>query len=635
MHDDEQDWKLLMIQVGLCALFMITAIVMVALLEMEGRVVTGAYLAAMIFGGWDTFIGAWKALKNKQIDIHTLMLTVAIGAAVIGSWQEGALLLFLFALGSALEHYALSRMNREISALHQQSPKIARVLLPDGRSEERSVEDIQMGDQLLVRPDEIFPVDGTVLSGSTEVDESTLTGEAMPVTKKTGEVVSSGSLNLWGKVIVKTLRPVQESALAKIIYMIREAQESKAPSQRFTDRFGSKYAIGVIAFAIIMFCVWWFIFDLEPSVAGYRAMTLLVVVSPCALVLSIPSAILAGIAWGAKHGVFFRGGSAIEELATIDTVALDKTGTLTAGKMKVLEVETFPAGRETELLEIAFALERDSNHPIARAITHYCQELGISEHSISNLHSLTGLGIRADVDGQAYSLGRRQLIENDFRVKDLNEGEFENTEVWLTGKDLIGRILLHDEIRLESKALLEGLRSKGLRTVMLTGDNRRAAEPVARELGLSEVHAGLHPDDKVELIYKMIEEGRRVAMVGDGVNDAPSLAAAHVSISMGGRGSDAALEQADVVLVNDRIELLESAINLSKKARGIIYQNLALSLGTVVIMVCTTLLTSIPLSVAVIVHESTTVLVCFNSLRLLFSGNKNSAQSSTSSAEKA
>lgn len=362
-------------------------------------------------------------------------------------------------------------------------------------------------------------------------------------------------------------------------------------------------------------------------------MALLVVASPCALVLSIPSAILAGIAWGAKHGVLFRGGSAIEELATIDTIALDKTGTLTAGKMQVLQVETFPAGRETELLEIAYAVEQESNHPIARAITRHCQELGTAERALSNLRSLTGLGIRADVNGLTYSLGRRQLVGDDPRIENLDEHEFQNTEVWLVGENLIGRILLHDEIRIESQALLADLHAQGLTTVMLTGDNPRAAEPVARELGISEVHAGLHPDDKVSLIYKMIKEGHRVAMVGDGVNDAPSLAAAHVSISMGGRGSDAALEQSDIVLVNDRIERLQSALTLSKKARAIIWQNLALSLGTVVVMVCATLLATVPLSIAVIIHESSTVLVCLNSLRLLFLGDAIPAQSRASSAE--
>jgi len=374
-----------------------------------------------------------------------------------------------------------------------------------------------------------------------------------------------------------------------------------------------------------MFIVWWLGFGHEPfksagteKSALYRAMALLVVASPCALVLSIPSAILAGIAWGARHGVLFRGGSAIEELATVDSIALDKTGTLTAGRMEVVKWESFPAGQEEALMEIVFSVEQDSNHPIARAIVKHGEKTSVRERAVEEVHSLTGMGIRARVNGEEFSIGRRELVEKDDRLSEVPDDDFESTEVWVVGETLLGRVLLKDEIRSESKPALTALREQGISTVMLTGDRRGVAEPVAKELGIGEVHAGLHPDDKVTLIQGMIKEGRRVAMVGDGVNDAPSLAAAHVSISMGDRGSDAALEQADVVLVNDRIERLLSALTLSQRARRVIWQNLALSLGTVVVMVGATLFSTVPLSVAVIIHESSTVLVCLNSLRLLF-----------------
>ena len=480
------------------------------------------------------------------------------------------------------------------------------------------VESLVPGDLLEVRPDEIYPVDSVVTKGETEVDESSLTGEAMPVPKKEGDELSSGTLNLWGAVSVRVLRPVDESSLAKIIKMIRSAQESKAPSQRFTDRFGSGYAVGVLGTALVLYLMWWLGFRLEPKVAFYRSMAFLVVASPCALVLSIPSAILAGIAWGARNGVLFRGGRAIEELADIDVIALDKTGTLTAGKMKVLKVESFPAGREDEVFKVAYSVERESNHPIARAIMKHGEEQKVSVLEVKKVRSLTGLGIQAEVAGRQYSLGKRQLLEGDARLEASAKNSLETTEVWVVGEELLGRVLLEDEIRLESQGVLASIRRRGITTMMLTGDNAGSAAPVAKQLGIDEVHAGLHPDEKVALIYKLIKEGKKVAMVGDGVNDAPSLAAAHVSISMGGRGSDAALEQADVVLVNDRIDRLESALELSHRARSVIHQNLAISLGTVVVMVGATLVATVPLTLAVVIHESSTVVVCLNSLRLLF-----------------
>ncbi|MDB4537188.1 heavy metal translocating P-type ATPase [Akkermansiaceae bacterium] len=629
-REHSEDWRILMGQAVLCGVLLLVAIAIEKLTEASSSVIVGNYFLAMLVGGWDTAVDALRALRKKKIDIHFLMLTVAVGAAVIGAWQEGALLLFLFALGGALEHFAIHRMNREISALSHAAPKTARVVLEDGSVEEREVEQLVIGDRLQVRPDEIFPVDAVVLSGKTEVDESTLTGEALPVSKDEGDELSSGTLNLWGLVTVEVLRPVEESSLSKIIGMIRHAQESKAPSQRFTDRFGSGYAIGVLGAAAIMFTVWWVGFQLEPRAAFYRAMALLVVASPCALVLSIPSAILAGIAWGARHGVLFRGGSAIEGLAEIDVVALDKTGTLTAGQMEVIKVETFPAGREDELMEIAVSVEQESNHPVARAIARYGEEAGLAIREVKNLHSLTGLGIQANVAGENYSLGKRELLDDDSRLSDSSVHSLEHTEVWVVGENLLGRILLQDEIRHESRPVLERLKRDGITTMMLTGDNAGAAAPVAKDLGITEVHAGLRPDDKVGLIYQLIKQGRHVAMVGDGVNDAPSLAAAHVSISMGGRGSDAALEQADVVLVDDRIGKLASALHLSRRSKSVINQNLAISLGTVLVMVAATLIGTVPLVIAVVVHESSTVLVCLNSLRLLFLKDEDLLESASS-----
>jgi len=350
-------------------------------------------------------------------------------------------------------------------------------------------------------------------------------------------------------------------------------------------------------------------------------MTLLVVASPCALVLSIPSAILAAIAWGAKHGILFRGGAAIEKLADVNLVSLDKTGTLTTGDLEVVGYESYPPGREQEVLELAYSLEQNSQHPIARAITAYGRKHGVDEHAIADFQSITGQGLKAKHGEATIMLGRRELLNEGPLagwIKDVPPASPELSEVWVIGKGVIGRVLLKDEVRLQSKEVLAEMKRLGLRTVMLTGDRRQAAESVAKELGLDEVRAGLSPEAKVAAIQEFRHAGMKVAMVGDGVNDAPSLAAAYVSVAMGARGSDAALEQSEVVLMNDKIENFLSAYRLSQRARRVIRQNLFISLGTVVIMVGCSMAGIVPLTVGVFAHEGSTVVVCLNGLRLLF-----------------
>ncbi|MDE3084323.1 MAG: cation-translocating P-type ATPase, partial [Verrucomicrobiota bacterium] len=468
--------------------------------------------------------------------------------------------------------------------------------------------------------------------GKSASDESALTGESLPVEKAPGDTVFSGTLNLWGAVELDVTRLPSESTLQKIIRLIQTAQKLKAPSERFTDKFGTGYTYLVIGGSLAMFLIWWIGFHLpafqntvETRSAFYRAMTLMVVASPCALVLSIPSAILAAIAWGARHGVLFRGGAAIEKLAEIQTVALDKTGTLTTGELVVVGCESFPPGHDHEVMELAFALEARSQHPIARAIVRHARASGLRELAVDEFQSLTGRGLRGRLDNAAVLLGRRELLESGPLAewtKALPPASAELSEVWVIGRDLVGRVLLQDQIRLESKSVIAELRRVGVKTVMLTGDRRHAAEAVAQELGLDEVRAGLSPEDKVHAIQALRAEGRRVAMVGDGVNDAPSLAAADVSVAMGARGTDAALEQAEVILMHDRIENFLAAQRLSRRARAIIRQNLTLALGVVVVMVLATAFGAVSLAVGVTAHEGSTVVVCLNSLRLLFGRNR-------------
>ena len=628
----EQEWRLLSVLAAVCGVAGIAGAVTAHFVPGNPWLSKGLFLIAILAGGWDAAVDTWANLRKREIDIHFLMLAVALGAMAINHWSEAVLLLFLFSASGAMEEYALDRTQREVSALLKTSPKRATIVLPNGSEQEVSVEELKVGQRIRVKPGEAFAADGVVVKGTSASDESALTGEATPVEKKQGDQVFSGTLNLWGLVDFDVARLPSESTLQKIIRLIQTAQKLKAPSERFTDKFGTGYTYAVIGTATAMFLVWWLGFDLpaftnteQSRSAFYRAMTLMVVASPCALVLSIPSAILAAIAWGARHGVLFRGGAAIEKLADITAVALDKTGTLTTGELNVVGYESYPKGREREILELAHALEAKSHHPIARAIVKHARAEGISELNVDDFQSITGQGLRGKVAGSTLMLGRREMLETGPLAewaRKLPPAPADLSEVWVIGPDLVGRILLRDQIRAESRAVLAALKSAGIRTIMLTGDRRHAAESVAKELGLDEVRAGLSPEDKVSAIISLREQGRKVAMVGDGVNDAPCLAAADVSVAMGARGSDAALEQAEVILMHDRIENFLAAQRLSRRARAVIRQNLTISLGVVIVMVIATAFGAVPLAIGVAAHEGSTLVVCINSLRLLFGKNR-------------
>ena len=631
--DDEEtgeEWKEMAVFATVCGMAGIIGWILAKLGHGPAWLPTMFYAVALVAGGWDAAKDTWEGIRKRTLDIHFLMLAAAVGSAALGAWGEGALLLFLFSGSGALEHFALHRTRREISALFHAAPKSATLIDADGNESSVPVDRITMGQTLLVRPGDQFPVDAEVLTGTTASDESALTGEAHPVSKSTGDPVYSGTMNLWGVVQVKALRPARQSALQKIIALIREAQKMKAPSQRFTDKFGTGYTWAVLGVTLAVFLVWWLVFDIPPftqSDAGfpaiYRAMTLLVVASPCALVLSIPSAILAAIAWGARHGILFRGGAAVEKLAAVDAVCMDKTGTLTTGDLQVVAVESYPAGMDNAVAELAVTLEANSTHPIARAITSYGKHQGINAGKVSQFQNLTGRGLRAETAKGQVLMGKRELLgegELSGRLKDIPWPPPGQTEVWIVGERLLGRLLLRDRLRPESRDVLATLEREGITTRMLTGDRPEAAKGVAEELGLTPEHvlAGLHPEDKVSEIQKLAAAGHKVAMIGDGINDAPSLAAAFVSIAMGARGSDAALEQAEVILMHDRIENFLAALRLSRAAKRVIRQNITIALGTVVIMVAASLTGHLPLSLGVFAHEGSTVVVCLNSLRLLF-----------------
>jgi Zn2+/Cd2+-exporting ATPase len=595
------------------------------------------YALAYLAGGWFTAQEVWERFQQRAIDVHFLMLAVAVGSASIGAWGEGATLLFLFSFSGALEHFALGRTQREIRSLFKEAPKVATVLDVSGQERELSVERLRPGMRLLIKPGAQFPVDGEIAKGQTASDESNLTGEATPVEKGVGDPVLAGTQNLWGAVEVTVLRAAKESALQKIIQLIKEAQQQKAPSQQFTDKFSAFYTYIILGLSVVMFFVWWLGLGLTPFTANglkqsafYHTMTLLVVASPCALVLSIPSAVLAAIAWGARHGILFRGGAAVEKLAGINTVALDKTGTLTTGELRVERVESFPAGREMEVARLAFSLERLSTHPLARAITRHGKQQRLEPIEFDHFESITGQGLQTRRGDKICLLGRREWLGAGPHLKAIEQVQPTEAgfgEVWLMEGDLLGRIVLRDDIRPQARQVVEELRRAGLRTVVLTGDRKATAEHLKDELRLDDVRAELKPEQKVAEIRALSEGGRRVAMVGDGVNDAPSLAAAYVGVAMGARGSDAALEQAEVVLMHDRLENFLAAFRLSQRARRVIRQNLVISLGTVVVLVCFAMLGKIPLTIGVVGHEGSTVVVVMNSLRLLFGAERGEVSS--------
>jgi Cd2+/Zn2+-exporting ATPase len=559
------------------------------------------------------------------------MLAVAAGAAAIGAWAEGAMLLFLFSLSGALEHYALGRTQKEIRSLFRDAPKTAICINERGVESELPVAQIRPGARLLIKPGAQFPVDAEIVKGGTAADESALTGEATPVEKRVGDQALAGTINLWGAVEVLATRPAAESALQKIIKLIKEAQQQKAPAQKFADKFSTYYTYGVLGLSLVMFFVWRGYYHLPAfdSVgvirsAFYRTMTLLVVSSPCALVLSIPSAVLAAIAFGARHGILFRGGAAVEKLAEVNVVCLDKTGTLTTGELRVETVESFPPGREAGVARLAYSLEKLSTHPLARAITRHGKQQGLAVQEFDHFESVTGQGLKATLQGVPCRLGGRDWFDLENRAN-LTVGapvDAGFSEVWVEMGDLLGRVILRDDIRPQSAQVINELRRAGLRSVVLTGDRRAAAEHLRTELQLDDVRAELKPDQKVAAIRELSGQGSRVAMIGDGVNDAPSLAAAHIGVAMGARGSDAALEQADVVLMHDRLENFLGAYRLSRRARAVIRQNLFISLGTVVVLVTCAMLGRIPLTLGVVGHEGSTVVVVMNSLRLLLGRNQ-------------
>ena len=595
------------------------------------------FMGAYFFGARDN---VWHFVRDLtrgrfQFNIDLLMVVAALGAALLGEWFEGALLLFLFSLGHALEHYALGRARNAIKALAELAPTRAIVLREEGgvaREVTVAIEEVRRGDRVVVRPAERLPVDGTVREGQSGVNQAPITGESVPVDKAPGDPVFAGSVNGEGALVIEVTAALGDRTLDRVVKLVAEAQTQKAPTQQFTDRFERIFVPLVLVADLLLIVVPPLTGVWTWSEAFYRAMALLVAASPCALALGTPSAVLAGIAQAARRGVLIKGGAHLEALGAIRVLAVDKTGTITRGEPAVTDVVAAPGVTDDDLLATAAAVERRSQHPLARAVMAAAESRQLSIPEAGELQSVTGRGIRAPVGNRTVEVGRLLMFEErgmavpeEIRgvVMRLEENGRSTMVVRsaitgdATAGNWLGVIGIADEPRANAATTIARLRKSGIeRIVMLTGDNAGVGNAVGRTVGIDDVRAGLLPEDKVASIQELVATGP-VAMVGDGVNDAPALATATVGIAMGGAGTAAALETADVALMSDDLSQLPFAIGLSHRARAVIRQNLYTSLLVIAGLVVATVTGAAGIGLAVIVHEGSTLVVVANALRLL------------------
>jgi Cd2+/Zn2+-exporting ATPase len=582
------------------------------------------YFAAYLLAGWDTAIHAWHALKARTFDTDLLMVTAALGAAFLGEYAEGALLLFLFSLSHSLEDRILDRARGAIRALSDLAPKTA--LVKRGTAQlEIPVEQLDLGDIVIIRPGTRIPVDGSILSGSSSIDQAPVTGESIPVDKTSQDLVYAGSLNGEGALEVQVTRLAKDSTLARISHLVEKAQAGKSPTQLQADRFMRWFVPGVLIVDLLLILVPP-LFGVPFSESFTRAMVLLVAASPCALALGTPAVIMTGVAQAARKGVLVKGGVFLENLGRLKAIAFDKTGTITQGELRLTDIVSTDSIDESELLALAAAIESHSAHPIARAIVQAAQQQEIPLPEVSRVEAITGRGVRADYQNQQVWIGSTRDIDltgTQIDPLSLQRAEkFEQqgkTSMALTLEDkLLGVLAVSDTLRPNLETTLKKLSDLGIEhTVMLTGDNQQAASHIGAQVGIREVRAELLPEDKVMAVQDLATLYQDIAMVGDGVNDAPALAQATVGIALGGASTDVALETADVVLMADDLTQLPFSIGLGRKTRGLIIQNLVIAMGVIFLLMITALFGLTGLGVTVAIHEGSTLIVALNALRLL------------------
>ncbi|MEQ8551447.1 MAG: heavy metal translocating P-type ATPase [Cyclobacteriaceae bacterium] len=601
------------------------------------------YIGAYFFGGYFTAKEAIQTVAKGGFEIDFLMLVAAIGAAILGEWAEGALLLFLFSMGHALEHYAMNKARKSIAALAELAPKTA-LLKRNGKTVEVGIEELSIGDIIVVKPNSKISADGVVVSGQSSVNQAPITGESVPVDKvpvdnpdkdwsqekdiKDENRAFSGTINGNSTLEIKVIKVAKDSTLSRLVKLVNEAQTQKSPTQRLTDKF-EKYFVPSVLVLVVILNFAFLVLDETFSESFYRAMAVLVAASPCALAIATPSAVLSGVARAAKSGVLIKGGRPLEDLGVLTALAFDKTGTLTEGKPKLTQVVALGDIDEDELLKIAVAVENLSDHPLAKAVVRDGKERlqGADLPEAKDLEAVLGKGIKATLGNDKVYIGNLDLFESlddkkpsketEVKVKSL-ESDGNTTMLIRKNDEYIGIIALMDTPRKEAKNTLEQLKKMGIkRMIMLTGDNQKVADAVANEIGLTDAWGSLLPEEKVKAIKELREKESKVAMVGDGVNDAPAMANSTVGIAMGAAGSDVALETADIALMADKLEALPFAIGLSRKAKGIIKQNLWVSLGIVALLIPATIFSFANIGIAVLIHEGSTLVVVFNALRLL------------------
>lgn len=590
----------------------------------EGNVISNInYFVAIVIGGSTIFITGFKNLLKLSFDMKTLMTVAIIGAAIIGEWQEAAIVVFLFAVSEALEAYSMNKARQSIEQLVDLAPPIATVKVVHGdhaHMVEKPTEDIAVGDILVVKPGQKIAMDGVVATGQSYVNEATITGESVPVEKGTGSTVYAGTLNEEGYLEVQVTKLVADSTLAKIIHLVEEAQAEKAPSQKFVDRFAKYYTPLIMLVALLVAVVPGFITgDWQHWV--YQGLAVLVVGCPCALVISTPIAIVTAIGNAAKRGVLIKGGVHLEQLGSIDTIAFDKTGTLTKGMPEVTDIVVLN-GTEVDLLAAAAAVEGSSQHPLAKAVIVAAKKRALVTLQASDFQSVTGKGAYATVNDEKVFVGSIDWLisERSANVAETVQRFAEQGKSVIavaTEQQVLGIIAIADAVRKESLSVIEQLTQLNIETLVLTGDDKVTAGAIAKELCIKNVQANLMPEHKLEAIQQLTTKGQKVAMIGDGVNDAPALASANVGIAMGAAGTDAALETADIVLMSDDLKKLPFTIQLSKKTLRIIQQNIVFALGLKIIALLLVIPGWLTLWIAIFADIGATLLVILNSLRLV------------------
>jgi len=539
------------------------------------------FLTVAVVSGFEIVPHGIRSLLKGKFNISFLITIAAIGAFLIGEGAEGASVIFLFFIAEYLEDYAGERARRSVGALIKLAPETA-VVKRGNENIKLHAHAVDIGEIVIVKPGDKIPLDGIVKKGISSLNQAAITGESMPVTKKEGDMVFAGTINEEGYLEVKVTKRSDETVLSKIIDLVKASQQKKSKTEAFIDRFSNYYTPAVIGLAVIVAVVPPFIFGLNFDTWFYRALVLLVVSCPCALAISTPVSIVSGITAGTNNGVLIKGGEYVEEMQNIKTMVFDKTGTLTEGKLEVTDVKPLNKYTEKEILQIAGSLESKSKHPLAEAVIRYVGKSDMDFKEVHNFESIAGKGVKGIIDTKMFYIGKKSLFKysSEFPDELIHEMENEGKTVAIIGNDehIIGLIGLMDKIRQLSRSTIQELKEKNIKTVMLTGDNKSTAEAVSSKIGIDQYYAGLLPEEKVKIIEGLVEKGEHVAMVGDGVNDAPALARSNVGIAMGTAGSDVAIETADVALMHDDISKVNYLISLSKKTMSVVKQNVSLSI---------------------------------------------------------